>query len=64
MEGAYPSLGLDARIGGVRDRKRVCDRASARVRQKALPAAYGLHETGRPEVMRCQVSGHLVMISQ
>jgi putative transposase len=45
LEGAYPYLWLDARI------ERVRDTASGMVRQKALLVAYGVHETGRREVI-------------
>jgi Transposase, Mutator family len=45
LEGAYPYLWLDARV------ERVRDTASGMVRQKALLVAYGVHETGRREVI-------------
>ncbi len=45
LEGAYPYLWLDARV------ERVRDLASGMVRQKALLVAYGVHETGRREVI-------------
>jgi len=49
LEGAYPYLWLDARV------ERVRDMASGMVRQKALLVAYGVHETGRREVIGLQV---------
>ena len=45
LEGAYPYLWLDARI------ERVRDMGSGMVRQKALLVAYGVHHTGRREVI-------------
>src|SRR5712671_6823928 len=45
LEGAYPYLWLDAKV------ERVRDTASGMVRQKALLVAYGVHETGRREVI-------------
>jgi putative transposase len=49
LEGAYPYLWLDARV------ERVRDVASGMVRQKALLVAYGVHETGRREVIGLHV---------
>jgi putative transposase len=49
LEGAYPYLWLDARV------ERVRDMTSGMVRQKALLVAYGVHETGRREVIGLQV---------
>jgi putative transposase len=49
LEGAYPYLWLDARV------ERVRDMASGMVRQKALLVAYGVHESGRREVIALQV---------
>jgi putative transposase len=45
LEGAYPYLWLDARV------ERVRDGDAGLVRQKALLVAYGVHETGRREVI-------------
>ena len=45
LEGAYPYLWLDARI------ERVRDRDAHTVRHKALLVAYGVHESGRREVI-------------
>jgi putative transposase len=45
LEGAYPYLWLDARI------ERVRESDAGMVRQKALMVAYGVHETGRREVI-------------
>jgi transposase-like protein len=45
LEGAYPYLWLDARI------ERVRESDVGMVRQKALMVAYGVHETGRREVI-------------
>ncbi|MCA1846013.1 MAG: IS256 family transposase [Thermoleophilaceae bacterium] len=45
LEGAYPYLWLDARV------ERVREGAAGMVRQKALLVAYGVHETGRREVI-------------
>jgi hypothetical protein len=45
LEGAYPYLWLDARV------ERVRDMTSGMVRQTALLVAYGVHESGRREVM-------------
>lgn len=45
LEGAYPYLWLDARV------ERVRDGDAGMVRQKALLVAYGVHETGRREVI-------------
>jgi putative transposase len=49
LEGAYPYLWLDARV------ERVRDVASGMVRQTALLVAYGVHETGRREVIGLHV---------
>ena len=49
LEGAYPYLWLDARC------ERVRDTASGMVRQKALLVAYGVHDSGRREVVGLQV---------
>src|SRR5438093_12615505 len=49
LEGAYPYLWLDARV------ERVRDMTSGMVRQKALLVAYGVHETGRREVIGLEV---------
>src|SRR5689334_15873404 len=43
LEGAYPYLWLDAKVERVRE--------PGGVRQKALVLAYGVHETGRREVL-------------
>ena len=43
LEGGYPYLWLDAKVERVRE--------PGRVRQKALLVAYGVHETGRREVI-------------
>src|SRR3954465_1421871 len=43
LEGAYPYLWLDAKVERVRE--------PGAVRQKALVLAYGVHETGRREVL-------------
>jgi putative transposase len=45
LEGAYPYLWLDARV------ERVRESDAGMVRQKALLVAYGVHETGRREVI-------------
>jgi putative transposase len=45
LEGAYPYLWLDARI------ERVREGDAGMVRQKALLVAYGVHESGRREVI-------------
>ena len=45
LEGAYPYLWLDARV------ERVRETDAGMVRQKALLVAYGVHETGRREVI-------------
>jgi putative transposase len=45
LEGAYPYLWLDARI------ERVRESDAGMVRQKALLVAYGVHESGRREVI-------------
>ncbi|MCZ7664671.1 MAG: IS256 family transposase [Thermoleophilia bacterium] len=47
LEGRYPYLWLDARIERVRE--------EGGVRQKALIVAYGVHETGRREVLGTDV---------
>ena len=47
LEGAYPYLWLDAKQEKVRD--------GAHVRSKALVIAYGVHETGRREVIGLDV---------
>jgi len=49
LEGAYPYVWLDARC------ERVRDVTSGMVRQKALLVAYGVHESGRREVIGLQV---------
>jgi len=49
LEGAYPYLWLDARI------ERVREDALGMVRQKALLVAYGVHESGRREVIGISV---------
>jgi putative transposase len=49
LEGAYPYLWLDARI------ERVRDRDAHTVRHKALLVAYGVHESGRREVIGIDV---------
>lgn len=49
LEGAYPYLWLDARIERVRDRE------AHTVRHKALLVAYGVHESGRREVIGISV---------
>jgi transposase-like protein len=45
LEGAYPYLWLDAKVERVRENE------AGMVRQKALLVAYGVHETGRREVI-------------
>jgi transposase-like protein len=45
LEGAYPYLWLDAKV------ERVRQNDAGMVRQKALLVAYGVHETGRREVI-------------
>jgi len=47
LEGRYPYLWLDARVEKVRE--------AGSVRQKALVVAYGVHETGRREVLGTDV---------
>jgi len=47
LEGAYPYLWLDAKVEKVRER--------GGVRHKALVVAYGVHETGRREVIGIDV---------
>lgn len=47
LEGRYPYLWLDARVERVRE--------AGSVRQKALVVAYGVHETGRREVLGTDV---------
>ena len=47
LEGRYPYLWLDAKVEKVRD--------GGRVRRKALVIAYGVHETGRREVIGLDV---------
>ena len=47
LEGAYPSLWLDAKVERVRE--------PGGVRHKALVVAYGVHETGRREVIGIDV---------
>src|SRR4051812_32407236 len=47
LEGAYPYLGLDAKVERVRE--------PGGVRQKALVLAYGVHQTGRREVLGLDV---------
>jgi transposase-like protein len=47
LEGAYPYLWLDAKVERVRE--------PGGVRQKALVLAYGVHETGRREVLGLDV---------
>jgi putative transposase len=47
LEGAYPYLWLDAKVERVRE--------AGRVRHKALVIAYGVHETGRREVVGIDV---------
>ncbi|HST18343.1 MAG TPA: IS256 family transposase [Gaiellaceae bacterium] len=49
LEGAYPYLWLDARV------ERVRESDAGMVRQKALLVAYGVHETGRREVIGIEV---------
>jgi len=49
LAGAYPYLWLDARI------KRVRERDAGMVRPKALLVAYGVHESGRREVIGISV---------
>jgi len=51
LEGAYPCIWLDARI------ERVRDTDAHTVRHKALPVAYGVHESGRREVIGIEVGG-------
>jgi len=47
LEGRYPYLWLDARVEKVRE--------AGGVRQKALVVAYGVHETGRREILGTDV---------
>ena len=47
LEGAYPYLWLDAKVERVRE--------PGGVRHKALVVAYGVHETGRREVIGIDV---------
>jgi putative transposase len=47
LEGAYPYLWLDAKVERVRE--------PGGVRHKALPIAYGVHQTGRREVIGIDV---------
>jgi transposase-like protein len=47
LEGRYPYLWLDARVEKVRE--------NGSVRQKALVVAYGVHETGRREILGTDV---------